>query len=281
MKHISKMKTQIQSYYPSFTRTEKKIAQYILDNYTDIMYLSVTELADLAGVGETTVFRFCKKMGFKGYPEFKLIIAQDIVNFEEENDDNNDTYHFAEIIKNNIVNKISECYTSLDIANLNDAINYIYEAKRIFFFGTGSSGISATTAQERFMRVGITTDVALDSHRQSMVASILSKQDVIVALSLSGNTKDIIDAIEIAKENGVKIIVVTSYIRSHITKYADIVLQTAGKEHLMEGGTLVSSISQLYIVDLLVTGVSLLNKENAQYMREKTGRSILGKLYNY
>lgn len=280
MEQTSRFKTKLKSCYPSFTKSEKKIAQYILDNYKDIMYLSVTELAELAKVSETTVFRFCRNMGFKGYPEFKLVIAQDIVNFEEKSNENNNANHFAEIIKNNIIDNINQCYTSLNIDNLNKAIKYIYEAERVFFFGMGSSGISAKTAQERFVRIGITTFIALDSHRQHMVASILSKNDVIIAFSLSGNTSDIINAIEIAKKNGVKIIVVTSYIRSPITKYADIVLQTTGKEHLMEGGTLASSISQLYIVDLLVTGVSLIDKEKAQEMREKTGRSILGKLYN-
>lgn len=277
MREISKVKMMIQSYIPSLTKSEKKIAAYILEKYTEVMYLSVTELAESAGVGETTVFRLCKKLGFKGYPELKLVIAQDNVDLQEKNQDPTDV-HYSEGIKNNIINKISECYELLEQEELDEAIRLLSQANRICFFGMGSSGISAETAQERFIRMGIPTDIALQGHRQSMMASILSHEDVIVAFSISGTTKDVVDALEIAKSNHIKIIVVTSYLKSPITQYADVLLMTAGKENLIEGGTLASSISQLFIVDVLVTGIALLDSDKTFRMREKTGRALLEKI---
>jgi len=276
MIQISKMRSKMESYYPSLTKSEKKVADYILANFKDIMYLSVTELAELASVGETTIFRFCKKLGFKGYPEFKLLIAQDIVNFEKVNQSEPSSYISS--LKDNIVAKVNECYQILDGDALTDAIEMIYNSKRVFFFGIGSSGITAATAKERLMRIGFLSDVASDAHRMNMVSSVLSDQDTIVAFSLSGATTDVLESLSIAKENGVNVVVATSYVKSPITQKADIVLQTSGKSNLIEGGSLVNSISQLFIVDLLVTGITLLDKDQTQLMREKTGRSILDKI---
>lgn len=281
MSHTSVMKSKIQSHYPSLSKSEKKIADYILENFSEIMYLSVTELGEKAGVGETSVFRFCKHIGLKGYHEFKLLIAQDTVMIENEIKVNSsdDLKHFAEVIKDNIVEKLNECLTFLDNKQLDLAISYIKNSKRICFMGLGSSGISAQTAKERFLRLGVIAETALDAHRQNTVASIFDHDDIIIAFSISGDTKDLIEALEMARENKVKIIVVTSYMKSPITNLADIVLITSGKEHFMEGGTLASSISQLYIVDILVTGYYLSDIEKSQEMREKTGRAIMGKIY--
>ncbi len=276
MAQISKIRSKVESYYPALTKSEKKVADYILANFEDIMYLSVTELAELASVGETTIFRFCKKLDFKGYPEFKLLIAQDIVNLEKV--DESKSSSFTSIIKESIITEVNECYQTLDEAVLGDAIEVLSHSERVFFFGVGSSGITAMTAKERFMRIGFLTDVATDAHRMNMVSSVLSEKDTIVAFSLSGATSDVLESLTIAKENGVNVIVATSYVKSPMTKVADLVLQTSGKSNLIEGGSLANSISQLFIVDLFVTGIMLLDKDQTQLMREKTGRSILDKI---
>ena len=103
---------------------------------------------------------------------------------------------------------------------------------------------------------------------------------MLIALSISGETQDIVESVKIAKQNGVKVIGITSYLRSSLTQHSDIVLQTVGKEHLMQGGTISNSISQMYIIDLLVTGVALEEKEKAMKMREKTGRAIMDRFYS-
>lgn len=277
MQAMSNIRLLLESYYPSLTNAEKKIADYILDNYETVMYLSLTDLAELSGVGDTSVFRFCKQIGLKGYPELKLLLAQDTV-AHKDNSKEDTSSHFSDQIRQNIIQKINECYEVLDIPELEKAVQLLKNAKRIFFFGIGSSGITALTAKERFLRIGILSDVAIEGHHQNMIASILNQNDVLVAFSLSGNTKDVLDAVQIAKNNGVPTIVLTSYLRSPLTELADIVIKTAGKEHLMEGGTLTSSISQLYMVDLLVTGVALSDKETSHSMRERIARSIYDKM---
>lgn len=281
MSTTSTIKSTIQSHYPSLSKSEKKIAEYILENFSEIMYLSVTELGEKSGVGETSVFRFCKHIGLKGYHEFKLLVAQDTVMLEnaEKAGSSDDLKHFAEVIKDNIFEKITECLNFLDNSQLDLALSYLAKSKRICFMGLGSSGLSAQVAKERFLRLGIIAETAVDAHRQNTVASIFNEEDVIVAFSISGDTKDLLEALEIARHNKVKVIVVTSYMKSPVTKFADIVLITSGKEHYMEGGTLASSISQLYIVDILVTGYYLLDIEKSQEMREKTGRAIISKIY--
>ena len=101
--------------------------------------------------------------------------------------------------------------------------------------------------------------------------------DVIVALSLSGHTKDIIDSLTVAKKQNAKIIAITNYLLSPVAQLADCVLITAGKENLLDGGSLTSKISQLYIIDLLSTGYALLNKDKVLDLKEKTAKLLINK----
>lgn len=266
----------IYSFYPSLTKTEKKVADYILEHLENVMYISVTDLAEEAGVGETTVIRFCKKIGFKGYQGFKLAIAQ---NQKSDTPDKNENNSLIQNIAQNVTTTIENTASMISEEQLNAAIHLLSEANAIHFFGVGTSGITAKDAQSKLLRIGIQANVQSDPHFQAMSASIMTERDVVIGLSVSGSTRDTVEAMKIAKENGARTIAITYYHRSPITKQADIVLHGGTKEFPLEGGSLNAKIAQLFTIDLLCTGLALHYKQESLNMKQKTAESVLEKKY--
>lgn len=273
----------INSYYPSLTKAEQKVADYVLNNMEKVIYVSVTDLAEEAEVGETTVLRFCRKIGLKGYQEFKLTIAQGLSNSSDqsvtEEVDEASSSWLSMSISDNMIQTIQSTATFIDDEELSKVVDLIDQARSVHFFGVGTSGLTCLDAKNRFIRIGKHVDASVDSHVQAMTASTLSEGDLVIGFSVSGSTVDTINSMQIARDNGATVVAITYYLRSPITKVADIVLRGGGKESPLEGGSLAAKISQLYILDLLCTGLTLKNKEFSLKMKEKTARSVVNKIY--
>lgn len=268
----------INSYFPSLTNSEQKVASFVQNNLDQVIYYSVTDLADEAGVGETTVLRFCRKIGLKGYQEFKLTLAQNLSDEKKEHN-GSESNNLIQSVRINSVEAIENTASMISEEDLNVAVELLKNAKVIHIFGVGSSGISAMDAQSRFLRIGVKSNAITDSHHQAMTAATLVEKDVVIALSISGSTRDTIETVKIAKENGAKVIAITYYSRSPITQFADVVLTGGTKESPLEGGSLAAKISQLFVVDLLCTGIALAEKELSLEMKNKTAQAVVSKIY--
>ena len=276
------MNDRIHTYLPSLTRSEQKVAESVLTNTDDLMYYSVTELADFAGVGETTVMRFCRKIGFNGYQDFKLSLAQNVgVRRTDGQDEDEDEDHgdFVKMIYETNVNILKSSMSLLAKENLMQAIEWIDEARHVQFFGVGASGITALDAKNRLLRIGRRSEAVVDSHIQAMMAVSMSEGDVAFGISVSGSTIDTNNMLMKAKENGAKVIAITNYAKSPITAIADIVLLTAGKEMPLEGGSIGAKISQLFIIDLICEGLARRNVVLTKQMKEKTARAVIDRSY--
>ncbi|WP_231689633.1 MurR/RpiR family transcriptional regulator [Bacillus sp. FJAT-27245] len=266
----------IKSYYTSLTKAEKKAADYIVANLNDIIYCSVTELAEKADVGETTVLRLCRKIGFTGFQDFKLAVAQDSVMMAQADESE------PSIIRKTTsrhVEILEESRQLLDEEQVEKAVQAILSSKNNFFFGVGSSGLTALQAVNVFTRIGIACDAKQDSHFQAMSASLLTEEDCAIGLSVSGSTKDTIRNLELAKKAGARIICITSNGKSPITKLADIVLLTSSKEGPLEGSSIVSQIAQLSVIDILHSALINKREDIAQTARKATAKAVSDKLY--
>lgn len=266
----------INSIYPSLTKTEKKVADYVFNHLDTVIYISITDLAEEVGVGETTVIRYSKKMGFKGYQEFKLALAQSL---SDESSQKNEAENNIQKISQNIINTIDTTASMISETDLDKAVNFLKESKNIYFFGVGTSGITAQDAKSKLLRIGINSHAQSDSHFQAMTASTIKEDDVVVGISVSGSTRDTVEALRIAKENGAKTIAITYYQRSPITQYSDIVLHGGAKEFPLEGGALTAKISQLFTIDLLCTSLALHYKDSSLEMKQRTAQSVVDKKY--
>ena len=268
MKYI----TTIKSFYPSLSKQEKKVADYILDKKGQISYQSLNEITKQINVGEATIVRFVKKIGFSGFQDFKLQIAKEDSPIIEVGYDN-----YIDNIQSNITDTIINTKSLIDKTQLDKAISLLSKANRLFVYGVGASGLVAMEVENKLLRFGKTASAYTDSHFQIMNAAIVNSKDVIIAISLSGTTTDVIESLTLAKKNGAKIISITNYILSPIAKLSNQVLLTAGRETLLDGGSLVAKISQLYMVDVLCTGYALKYKEEALKMKHYTAQAVSGK----
>lgn len=262
----------IESCYPSLSKSERKVADYILSEKGNIIYETLLDISKKINVGEATILRCVRKIGFNGFQDLKLQIAKDDKPEDEANHEN-----FIDSISANMTNTILNTKNVLDRNQLSLAIELIQNSSKLLFYGVGASGLAANEAQSRFIRMGKTGVSITDNHFQLMYSSACEETDVIVALSLSGHTKDIIESLTVAKKQNAKIIAITNYSLSPVAQLADCVLITAGKENLLDGGSLTSKISQLYIIDLLSTGYALLNKDKVLNLKEKTAELLIDK----
>lgn len=258
-----------------FTKSEQKIFTYVMKHFEELLYKSLTEIANACQVGEATVLRFCRKLGFKGYQDFKLSLARELST--QQKSDTTETY--VSKIRNNMVQAVEYTYALVDELQLKEAINLLDKSRNIVVYGVSSSGIAGMDMQNRLMRIGRNIEVITDSHNQMIRSNSLSEDAVIVAISLTGSTKDIVDAVENGKKQGARVIAITNYMESPLASFADNILLTSAKENPLDSGSLVSKISQLYIIDLLCTGITMNNHASAKRTKELIAETVSDKLY--
>lgn len=276
----------IRQLYDSFTKSEKIVADYVFENPQKVLYTSITDLAELCGVGDTTVFRFCKTLKTNGYQEFKMLLAQDIAG--SKGDEGN--MLLGMIKPDDTAMVVCQKALAMDIAALNETFNVldfdlvakaadmISSARTIHFFGMGSSGIIASEARQKFMRILPNVDYVADSHMQYMAAALMDSRDLAVFFSYSGSTKDMIEIHNIVKENGCKTIVITRFAKSKLTNKADVVLCCGSNEGPLDGGASSTSIVQLYLLDVLYLQFYIHHYNQANENKARTTEAISNKL---
>lgn len=271
------------SLYPSLTKTEKKIADYVLKDPDSVLYATVTDLAEKADAGETSVLRFCRNLGFKSYQDFKLSLAKDLVtplkHQESQIEESDDLTSVAQKMTMENIASLEHTLSLLNMNELQKAVDAILKARRLFFMGVGSSAMTAMDAQYRFMRLGFVGEAVTDPHVMAMNATLMSAEDVVFGISTSGSTKDLVDAVRLAKENNVHFICLTSHAKSPITKFADSILLIRSRETPLQGGAFSSKMGQIHVLDILSTAVALQAKEKTCHAIQQTAKSVLDKLY--
>jgi DNA-binding MurR/RpiR family transcriptional regulator len=268
----------IRSIYPLLTKAEKKVADIVLNEVKQVIYDSLTDLAEKAGVGETSVLRFCRHIGYKGFQEFKLALALELDADSDEAADA-EAVGITESVKRKNIRIIEETTMMLREDDIRTAVDMMLKAVRIVFFGVGSSGFSAEIAKYRFIRMGLPVEAVTDSHFGPVKATLMNKDEVAVLLSVSGSTVDIVDIAKIAKDNGVKVVCITSHVKSPVTKYADVVLLCSSRAKPSEGSAFASTIPQLHILDILFEHALQKLGESALDAIQKTARASSRNLY--
>ncbi|SFJ43185.1 MurR/RpiR family transcriptional regulator [Thermoflavimicrobium dichotomicum] len=272
----------IRAAYPHLSEKMQGIAQHILEHPGDVVNLSISQLAEVTGCAEATIFRLCKQLGFKGYQELKIALAQEIIqeplqNIHEEVHADDDIREVARKVFQTNAASLSDTLQVLDMESLEQAVVLLKEAKRIEFYGTGGSGAIAIDAYHKFMRTGIACIAHTDSHMQVMSASLLHPGDVVVGISHSGSNKDILHACQVAKKAGAHVIAITSYRKSPLSKLADVTLYTAARETYFRSEAMAARIAQLSMIDTLFVGISLVRPEETLDCLQKIRQVIAEK----
>lgn len=268
-----KVTENIESKFNELTKSEKRIASYYLENKKDASEKTLFEISNFTKCGEATVVRFCKKCGYDSFKNFQLNLSMDLEKEHREKPNN-----FISDIVDNINITLTNTVNQLNPDILEQAIHLIDQANIIYCIGVGSSGLSAEICSMRFIRNGALSICIKDSHFQSMLMNHITSDDVLIAFSASGKSKDTINCVEVAKNYHAKVIAVTNSTVSPLAQLSDIVLVTTKRHNPLTAGNLVLQINQTFIADILTTGCSLLHAEETLLMKEKTYNSIQDKL---
>lgn len=277
--------TRVRSAYNQFTKAEKKVADYVLQRPKEVLFMSITDLAEACNVGDTSVFRFCKTMELKGYQEFKMMLSLSLRDgsggtkeFAGDISLDDQFQDLAKKVLNTNINALTETYSLLNESIFSKAIDCLHEARRIYFFGVGASLLTALKAMNKFLRIDPKVYCVQDSHMQAMVASMMGPEDVAVVISYSGATKDTIHVAAEAQKAGATVICITRFVKSPLTSYSDITLLCGANEGPLQGGSTSAEISQLFLIDLMYTEYYRRYFEVCSENNEKTSGSVLEKL---
>lgn len=278
MSRLANALLHIRGTYPALRPAEKRVAQVILSNPREAVHYSITQLAEKAEVSDATVVKFCKRLGYKGYQEFKIMLAQDVAVKPQlihgEVEPGNDVQTIKEKIFQANIGALQETAQVLETEALERAVQALANAGEIHFYGVGASGIVALDAEQKFSRIGLRASAFLDTHLQIARAVHLREGDVAVCLSFSGETVEIVEALRAAKQAGALTIAITSFSGSTLAREADVLLLTSTQQNLFRSGAIASRLTQLSTIDVLFIAVALVDHERAQEAIEKT-RAIL------
>ncbi len=278
MSRLANALLHIRGTYPALRPAEKRVAQVILSDPREAVHYSITQLAEKAEVSDATVVKFCKRLGYKGYQEFKIMLAQDVAVKPQlihgEVEPGNDVQTIKEKIFQANISALQETAQVLETEALERAVQALANAGEIHFYGVGASGIVALDAEQKFSRIGLRASAFLDTHLQIARAVHLREGDVAVCLSFSGETVEIVEALRAAKQAGALTIAITSFSGSTLAREADVLLLTSTQQNLFRSGAIASRLTQLSTIDVLFIAVALVDHERAQEAIEKT-RAIL------
>jgi len=273
----------IRSLMPSLKTAESRAAQGILENSGDMIHMTINDLADKSKVAEATIMRLCKKLGFDGFHALKISLALDLVesikSIHEKISPDDNLCTVAQKLVDSAINGLKDTLLILDYAQLEKAVVAISSAKKVEFYGSGSSGCIANEAHHKMFRVGIPSIAYSDPHLQVISAVFLTPMDVVIGISHSGSNKDLIESFKVAKKSGATTICITSYIKSPITKVSDIKLVVASREVDYRFEAIAARIAQVCLIDILIACVSLKKQEQSVEAIRRVREAIALKRY--
>lgn len=244
-------------------RSERKVADFILENTETVLEMRIVDVASHADVSEPTVLRFCRALDCEGFQSFKLQLAQHLgasAGYTQFSVDDNDTVaDLSQKVFDSTIGSLLTVRNELDPVVLERAINVISTARRVEFYGFGASGSVATDAQHKFFRLQLSTAAYSDPHIQHMSALSLTEEDVVVAISQSGRTRALIHSVELALEAGATVISVAPQ-DTPLSQLGSIAIYVNMEEDLQVFTPVSSRIAHLLVIDVLAMGVARYRK---------------------
>ena len=263
----------IEELLPSLSKSEQSVGAYIVQHPDEVINLSVAALAENAKVSEPTVVRACRRLGFTGYQDLKVTLAQSIVtpmqSVHEQVTAGDDMQTLASKVFGSATHTLEFTYDTLNAADLEAAAKLLMSARRILIFGAGASGAIVSDAQHKLLRLGLNANAYTDPHLQAMTASYATADDVIFAISHSGSSRIVVDNVQLAKNNGAHVISLTNIGRSPLSKLADICLYTASRETKYRILAVSSRIAELTIIDCIYTYIAIRSQNSKDLKVEK------------
>lgn len=255
-----KVQRAIKKKYTGFSVVNKKIADYFLSHPQGVIQQTSSEIASAVGVSPASIVRFVKKIGFKGLDEVRVLLAtqQALKGDQKEIDPiiavDDTLLDMSEKIKVLIKDTADDTFLDINFDILQIAIEKIRKARTVYLFGIGASSLPAYDLFHKLNRSGKQSSFVFDPHIGIEMLSYATAEDVVIAFSYSGDTKEILLACEYGKHQGANVIIVTRNHEEKIQKLADQLLTVPNNEHLLRVGAISSMYSSMMIGTILYLG---------------------------
>lgn len=273
----------ISSQYFDLTNSEKKVADYVLGHRIDVQYMSISELAEECEVADATISRFCRRLGLPGYNAFKLELARASMAARtglQRAPASPAADGFSALCKQVLGENISaleQTFRLVDPDQLMRAVELIEGSRRVVCMGQGGSMVLAQEAWTLFSMVSSKFVYVPDSHLQINTLAVMEADEVILYFSYSGSTRDLQDALEVARARRVPMILVSRFPKSPGGQQADVVLQCGVNESPLQPGSVSARMAQLLILDLLFQQLCSRNQDQVDEYRARIAEAAAKK----
>lgn len=241
-------------------KSEQKVADFVLAQPNEVIHMRIVDLASEANVSEPTVVRFCRALNYDGFQDFKLTLAQALASnsaFEQFSMNRKDTVlEFKQKIFDSMIGNLMSTREQLDDNALEEAISALAKAGRVEFYGFGASAPVCTDAQHKFYRLMIASAAHSDPHMQTISAVTLRANDVVVAVSQTGRTKDLLHTVKLARDTGATVITICPA-NTPLSDLATIPIHVDVEEDKDLNTLMSSRVVHLVVIDVLAVGVAM------------------------
>ncbi len=274
--------TKIKAIRDSLSTSETKLADFILNSSNAIRELSSQELANVASVSQSSVVKFTQKLGYKGYPTFKLAVIDALNSEAIKNNSNhllgkitlNDSLEqLASKLLNSKISVLNETKDLNETKSVNQAVTLIKSAKRILICGLGGSALVGYDFSYKLQKIGFSAFANSDPHAQLAYAATFSKDDLIFAISESGFTHEVIQICQQAKQNNTKIISLTKYGKTPVSQTSDVKLYSVAENESIRLSSILARTSQEFMIDILFIAITQSSRQSRKLL-EKTNSIV-------
>lgn len=261
----------IRQRYPGLAQSDKKLADFILAQPNEARHLSSQQLAALSGVSQSSVVKFAQKMGFKGFPALKLALSEALASnpnphsvpvHNQIRGDDPLRLVGEKLIKDNV----AAMHASLDVNTedkLLEAVSLLRSARRIVVTGIGASGLVAQNLSWKLMKIGFNAVAEQDMHALLATVQAMTPEDLLLAISYSGERREINMAADETLRVGGKIIAITGFSPNALQQRATHCLYTIAEEQATRSAAISSTSAQMMLTDLLFMGLVQQDLEHA------------------
>lgn len=274
---MNELLVKIRFLIPSLPRAEKAFAQALLENPEAVAHLTLAAIAAEAGSSEASVIRFCKRMGYHGYSQLKEAVAAAIADGEEMHEEGiEETDEIDVILKKVFQSNVQTLQNTMVLANdgYQAALDAIIGARSIHFFGVGDAFAACQFAFMKFCRLGIPCSAYSDVMLQYIAADNLGPGDVALAISYEGRSRNVVQAMKIAKLRGAVTISITKMNKSPLLKYTDISLFTSVSDLTVGRDKVTRRVADQFILDVLYLGYITKTKRDYAKRLKRTQTAI-------
>lgn len=270
-----------QKYY-DLTASEKKTADYLMAHQEESQYMSIAELAEESGVAEATISRFCRRLGYKGYNAFKLAIANSTAFLRQEalsapDADGDSLEELSQKLYAVDSAALAQTMELMDYEAIRRAADALESAEHVCCMGQGGSMLIAEEAAHLFSTASVKFFAVSDSHMQMIRAANMGERDAVLFFSYSGATRDMMETLQVARESGACIILVTRFAKSPGGALADVVLRCGANESPLQLGSVAAKVAQLMLLDVLFAEYCRRAPEHFEANRERIAAALADK----